>query len=98
LRAGRGIVELAVARAVKETLPLMTVEHEHPLLRVTRHAHQHPLPWGGGGRDGRIADLGKGDLDGAVATARAVPDLRGEVDTEGGNGGLGRHGFLATPQ
>jgi hypothetical protein len=29
---------------------------------------------------------------------RAVPGLRGGVDTEFGNRGLGGHGFLATPQ
>jgi hypothetical protein len=40
----------------------------------------------------------EGDLDRAVATAGLVPDLRGEVDAEAGNGGLGGHGFLATPQ
>src|SRR5579871_3327368 len=82
----RGVVEFAVARAVEEALPLVPVEHQHPLIRVAGHAHQHP------------AAVGKRDLDRAVTAAGASPDLRGEVDAELGDRGLGGHGFRATPQ
>jgi hypothetical protein len=38
------------------------------------------------------------DLDGAIALAGAMPDLRGRIYAELGERGLGGHGFLATPQ
>ena len=92
----QGVVELAVSRAVQETFPLMPVEYENPLLRVARHAHEDPLRRI---RSYRAPGRGyEGDLDRAVAVARAVPGLRGGVDTEFGDRGLGGHGFLATPQ
>ena len=85
----------------------MPVEDEHALLRVARHAHQHPV--GAvlravlqavlrGVFRVRIAGAREGDLDGAVAAAGPMPDLRGGVDAELGDRGLGGHGFLATPQ
>jgi hypothetical protein len=38
------------------------------------------------------------DLNRAVAVPGALPDLRGEIDAEFRDRGLGGHGFLATPQ
>jgi len=91
-----GVIELAVSRAVQEAFPLVPVEYENPLLRVARHPHEDPLrPI----RRYRATGRGhEGDLDRAIAVTRAVPGLRGRVDTEFGNRGLGGHGFLATPQ
>src|SRR5216683_1436501 len=37
------VVELAVACSVEEALPLMPVEYQDPLFRITRHSHQDPL-------------------------------------------------------
>src|SRR6202050_2048525 len=84
----RRVVELAVAGAVEKALPLMPVEHQHPLLRVARHAPQDPPA--GSARER--------DLDRAVAPAGALPDLRGKVNAELGDRRLGGHGFRATPQ
>ena len=88
------VVELAVARAVQEALPLVPVEHEHPLSGIPRHPHQDPLR----AFPGAVLGAGEGDFEGAVAAAGALPGLRGEVDAEVGDRGLGGHGFLATPQ
>src|SRR5579859_592102 len=90
----RGVVEFAVARAVEEALPLVPVEHQHPLIRIAGHAHQHPAAV-----SDRVGErVGERDLDRAVTAAGASPDLRGEVDAELGDRGLGGHGFRATPQ
>src|SRR5271154_469073 len=86
----RRVVELSVAGTVEKALPLMPVEHQHPLLRVARHAHQDPATGFGSGN--------ARDLDRAVAPAGALPDLRGEVNAELGDRRLGGHGFRATPQ
>ena len=89
----RGGVELAVTRAVQEAFPLVLVEHEYPLVRVARHPHQDPLR--------AIRAWAERDFDRAVAMAGAVPGLRSEVDAQVRNrglGGIGVHGFLATPQ
>ncbi len=91
----------------------MPVEHEDPLIGIADHAHQDPLGAMGvpgvSGVSGVIGIPGvsgvpgvsgarEGDLDGAIAAAGAMPDLRGKVDAELGDRGLGGHGFLATPQ
>jgi len=92
----QGVVELAVSRAVQETFPLVPVEYENPLVRVTRHAHENPLR-----RIRRYRAAGRGhegDLDRAVAVTRAAPGLRRRVDTESGDRRLDGHGFSATPQ
>jgi len=72
------------------------VEYENSLLRVARYPHENPLrPI----RRYRVAGRGhEGDLDRAIAVTRALPSLRGGVDTKFGDRGLGGHGFLATPQ
>ena len=91
-----GVIELAVARAVQEAFPLVPVEYENSLLRVAHYPHEDPVrpirryPATGRGHEGH--------LDRAVAVTRAMPGLRGGIDTEFGDRGLGAHGFLATPQ
>jgi len=91
-----GVIELAVSRAVQEAFPLVPVEYENPLLRVACHPHEDPLR---SIRRYRATGLRReGNLDRAVAVTRAMPGLRGGVDTEFGDRGLGGHGFLATPQ
>src|SRR6266567_930003 len=74
--ASNGVVELAVAGAVQEALPLVPVEHEHPLIGVPRHPHQNPLR----AFPGLVPGAREGDLEGAFAAAGAMPDLRGQVD------------------
>src|SRR5690349_15268575 len=60
LLARRGVVELALTGAVQETLPLMAVEHEHSLLRVAGHPHQHPFrATGGSGGAGGSRAIGR---------------------------------------
>ena len=110
-RAGRGrVVELPVAGPVQEALPLVAVEDEDPLLRVTGHAQQDPLGFVRGDRSwglswrlgpGRGSGWGSGerDLDRAVALAGALPGLGRQVDAELEDRGFAvGHGFLATPQ
>ena len=102
------VVELPVAGAIEEALPLVPVEHEHPLIGIARHSHQYPLRAARrasirraarrasicrtarrasirraarrAGSRGGVAGAREGDLDGAVAAAGAMPDLRDEVD------------------
>ena len=93
-----GGVELTVAGAVEEALPLMPVEHQHPLFRIACHPHENPVAVSGG------RGAGERDLDRTVASAGALPDQRGEVDAElgerrlGGHGYRAGHGLRATPQ
>jgi hypothetical protein len=45
-----------------------------------------------------MASARESDLNRAVTAARPMPGLRGWVDAEFRDRGLGGHGFLATPQ
>ena len=103
-RAGRcRVVELPVAGAVEEALPLVAVEDEDPLVRVadTRSRTHSAGTEGEAAAAGAAAGCGapgERDLDRAVALAGALPGLGRQVDAELGDRGLGGHGFLATPQ
>ena len=41
--ASRGVIELAVSRAVEETFPLVPVEYQNSLFGVACHPHEDPL-------------------------------------------------------
>lgn len=89
-RPGKGcVVKFTVTGPVEEALPLIAVEYEYPLIRITGHAHQDPL---------RAVYRCERDLYRAVAGSRALPGLRGQVNAQRLDRRLGGHGFLATPQ
>lgn len=79
------VVELALTGAIKEALPLVTVEDENAPRGVSRHPHQHPITmgpagWPSGRQCGRRG--WKGDLERAVSLAGTLPRLFLGIDTE----------------
>src|SRR5215469_8591683 len=107
-----GVVEFAVADAIEEAVPLVAIEDQDPVVRITGHPHQDPLaalPRHPG--TARRPAQWERHLDVAVALPRALPLQRAEVDAQLGRGRLGAprvtplrlhglhpgHGILATP-
>lgn len=78
------VIELAGPNAVEEALPLVSVIDQNPALRVTGYPHQDPLGVG-------TLPADKRDLHRAVALARALPLLGGDVDAKFSHSRLAAH-------